>query len=220
MGGPGGEASTGTGPRFSRRTLLSRAALAVGLGGVGSLTLPETVDSSVPARADSRGVDPDAESVSEAETPYAVWQYESEDGEMRPTAPINVVFPLESATFAAVTATCRRSGLTDRPLEYVRYARDRNTGRYRRQQWTAAESFGGVAGRFHVRCWELAGTASVQAHVDTAPLPTHGTASYALARRALERIFDAAGWTVSDDRLHLGNDSGPDHDGYATVIRR
>lgn len=207
-------------PRLSRRQLLRRAGLSLALGGAGVLALPSAPVSYVQAAVETDAVDPEAEPIAEDETPYGVWHYKPVDGEMKPTAPINVVFPLEEATFGQVTSVCRRAGLTGPPLEYVRWAWDRDAERYRRQQWTAAETAAGVSGRLHVRCWKLADTASLQAHVDTAAAPRHGIASYARGRDAIERIFRAADWTVADESLHLGNDKRPDHDGWATVIER
>lgn len=205
--------------RLSRRTLLRRAGLSLGVGAGGALALPAATVSYVGADPETRSVEADTESLSEDEISYGVWHYKPIRGEMRPTAPINIVFPLERATFGDVTATCRRAGLTGPPLEYVRYAWDRDGERYRRQQWTAAETAVGVTRRLHVRCWQLAGTASMQVHVDTAAAPKHGIHSYALGRDAIERLFEEAGWTVADS-VELGNDKRPDHDGFASVIGR
>ncbi|PSQ19940.1 hypothetical protein BRD00_00460 [Halobacteriales archaeon QS_8_69_26] len=219
MGGSDGGGSELPGGRLSRRTLLRRAGASLGVGGAGALALPEATGSHDTSDPETRGVDADAEALAEDEVPYGVWHYKPVGGEMRPTAPINVVFPLEAATFGQVTATCRRAGLAGPPLEYVRFAWDRDRERYRRQEWTAAETAVGVSGRLHVRCWKLAGTASMQAHVDTAATPKHRIHTYSGARDAVERLFREAGWTVADP-VHLGNDKVPDHDGFASVIRR
>lgn len=205
---------------LSRRGVLRRGGLSILLGGIGVAGLPSAPVSWVPVDAEADAVDPEVTPVSESATPYGVFHYKPVDGEMRPTAPINVVFPRERATFDQVIRTCRRAGLIGPPMEYVRYAWDRDSERYRPQQWTAAETVAGVVGRLHVRCWELAGTVSVQAHVDTAAMPTHGIKSYARGRAAVEHIFRDSGWDVTDDRIDLRNDKPPDHDGKVTVIGR
>jgi len=205
-------------PGLSRRRVLRRAGASLAIGGAGVLALPTAPVSRVPADVDAGRVDPDAEPVAESETPYGVFHYKPVDGEMVPTAPINVVCPLERTNFGQVTATCRRAGLTGPPMEYVRYAWDRDADRYRRQEWTGAETVAGVSGRLHVRCWKLAGTVSLQAHVDTPARPKHGIHSYARGRAALERIFREDGWDV-DERRDFRNDKAPDHDGRVSVIR-
>lgn len=214
--------SGGDGQRFSRREVLRRGGLSLAVGGAGVVAVPSAPRSHVHAEPETGGesVRPETEPVPEDETPFGVWHYKPVDGEMYPTAPINVVCPLDEAAFDQLVSVFRRVGLRGPPLEYVRYAWDRDARRYRRQRWTAAETFAGISGRFHVRCWKLTGTASVQAHLDTPATPKHGIESYARARDAVGRIFREAGWDVADASLHLGNDKGPDHDGRATVVRR
>jgi len=206
--------------QLSRRTVLGRMGASVTVGGAGVLALPSPLQSYIRSETTTREFQPDTEPVPEDETPYAVWHYEPDDDGMERTAPINVVFPLETATFGDVTSTIRQAGLTGPPLEYIRYAWDRDREAYRRQQWTAAETALGLSGRMHVRCWKLADTASIQVHLDSAAIPEHEVISYARGRDAVERIFQEDGWTIDDESLHLGNDSWPDHDGWATVIRQ
>lgn len=204
-------------PQPSRRTLLNRLGVAA-VGGVGAGLLLGSSES--PHTGPDVGpVDPDHDPVGEDEIPYAVWQYRAENDGMVSTAPINVVFPLESATFHDVVAVFEAAGWYSDPAEYARYAWDRKRQRYRIQRWTGAETYFGLAGRLHVRCWELDGTASVQAHVDTPATPRHRIASYADGRDAVEHLFHAAGWTVASEREPLRNDRSPDHDGMASVIR-
>jgi hypothetical protein len=203
----------------SRRRLL--AALGAGLagGGVAATLLPDATES--PAVAATAGpVDEQAEPIAEEATPYAVWQYEPVDSAFRATSPINVVSPLADGSFDALFDVFRGAGWYEHPAEYVRYARDRAAGEYRPPDYAAAETQFGVAGRLHVRCWHLDGTASIQAHVDTPATPKHGISSYAAGRAAVERRCRDAGWRIADSRLEFGNDSRPDHDGLASVIRR
>lgn len=200
-----------------RRTLkiLGGGALAGVIGGVG---LPAPFDPPDVAHetADSGEMEP----LEESATPYAIWQYRPESSDsLTPTLPINVVFPLEAAAIEEVIEAFEAHGWVPRPAEYPRYAWNRATEQYERPTWSGAETYYGLVGRLHVRCWELDGTASIQAHVDTPPTPSHSIRSHAEARAAVERLFEAAGWTIDDDPYFLGNDRG-DHDGYATVIRQ
>lgn len=216
-----GETGDSAQPAISRRALLRRAGLSLVAGGVVAGLLPSAPPSYVHAEYDSvdESAGFDSAPIPEEATPYGVWHYKAVDGEMRATAPINVVCPLTETTFDELTAVFRRAGLMGQPLEYVRYAWDRDAERYRRQQWTAAETLAGISRRFHVRCWELAGTASIQAHVDTAATPKHGIHTYTRARDAVERIFREAGWKVESASLRFDNRKGPDHDGYVTEVR-
>ena len=183
------------------------------------VALPSATTTAVPSTADHAPVEPAAESVRERSIPYAVWQYKLDDGEFEPTSPINVVFPLDAASFEDVTDVFRAADWYPSPEDYPRYAWDGTGTEFRREDWTAAETYFGMAGRLHVRCWELDGTASAQVHLDTGATPKHGIASYARARGAVERLFADAGWTVEPERYPLRNDKPPDHDGFATLIR-
>ena len=201
---------------LTRRKLLSYLGVAA-VGGVGTGIVLGSSESPHPEPTVGT-VDPDTDPVSEDETPYAVWQYRADGDGMVSTAPINVVFPLASASFEDVVSVFEETGWYSDPAEYARYAWDRKTQNYRLQQWTGAETYFGLAGRLHVRCWELDDTASVQAHVDTPATPRHRIASYADGRDAVEQLFRTAGWTVESEREPLGNDRNPDHDGLASVI--
>lgn len=209
---------------------LTRRGLAVRLGAGavavagGVLALPDppssptsTTDGEVAARPG--GSTDAAPQLAEADTPYAVWQYRRRDGQFEPTAPINVVCPLDAATFDEVVDVFRQAGWHAFPAEYARYAWDRERETYVLQHWSAAESYFGTVGRHHVRCWHTDGTASIQAHVDSAALPSHAIRSYALGQAGVAALFADAGWQVDDDRLAFGNDSEPDHDGEVTVVR-
>lgn len=164
-------------------------------------------------------VNPDATPIDETEVPYAVWQYNRVSSGFEPTSPINLVSPLDGASFESLIDVFRDAGWSSMPEEYARYAYDRSTDEYVLQKWTGAESHFGTTGRHHVRCWELDGTASVQAHVDTAAAPKHGIASYADSRHGIEQLFVDAGWSVDEDRIAFRNDTEPDHDGYVSVLR-
>jgi hypothetical protein len=203
--------------RVTRREVVGTMGSTVVGAGVGVAALPPAPTTPVPSKAET-GPKTDGDAVAEAETPFAVWHYKPTGEGFTPTAPINVVFPLQDRSFQDVVSVFRAAGWYRSPEEYARYAWDRTENRYRRQDWTAAESYFGLHGRLHVRCWSLEGTASVQAHVDSEARPKHGIASYARGRRAVERLFTDAGWTVADDRFVLANEKGPDHDGWASVI--
>lgn len=203
--------------QFDRRQVLSRIA-AGGLGAVGGIALlPSTPHSPDPvAKGDAEPTDPVERD--EAETPYAIWQYRRDGEHFHPTAPINVVFPLERVGFADIIDVFREARWYPSPEEYARYAYNRVTEEYVLQQWTGAETYFGKVGRYHVRCWHMDGTASIQAHRDTAAAPKHGIASYVAGRAGVEELFERAGWTVADDQVALGNRQEPDHDGWASVI--
>lgn len=206
----------------TRRRLLSALGGGVAAGLAAGAVLPGVGQSPRPGNVASSGVDTETEPAAESAAPYAVWQYKPADGDVlvRPTSPINLVFPLDDRSFADLVSVFRTAGWYDTQAEYVRYAWDRARERYTEPDYTGTETQIGVAGRLHVRCWELDGTASVQAHVDTPALPKHGIQSYATARAAVEQLFRDAGWTVDENRRELGNDKRPDHDGQASVIRR
>ncbi|PSP75641.1 hypothetical protein BRC81_14740 [Halobacteriales archaeon QS_1_68_20] len=203
----------------SRRGALARLGATVALTGAGVTALPSTPESPAPSTVSTGAVRPDATPVPESETSYAVWHYKPVGGDFEPTSPINVVFPLESRSFEDVIHVFHDAGWYPYPEDYPRYAYDRSTDRYRFQDWAGAETYFGVGGRLHVRCWHLDGTASVQAHVDTKATPKHGIGTYAGGRRAVERLFEDAGSDVTEAGQYLGNDQRPDHDGFASVIR-
>jgi len=206
---------------FTRRQLLASVGSGAAAGVIGSAVLAETPDSP-PADGPGPSIDRQADGISESEYPYAVWQYHyntDEPDDIGVASPINVVFPLEDATFGEFTATFERAGWTDAPLEYTLWAWDRDGERYRRPHWSSAESYFGLGGRLHVRVWQFEGTASVQAHVDSAVTPNHTVTSYFDAQVAVGELFEQAGWTV-DGTLDLENATPPDHDGHASVIRR
>lgn len=207
---------------LSRRQLLLSGGVGLAGGVLGSLLVRETPDAPVSAH-DAEPVAEQAPGVSESEFPYAVWQYHYDsDGDrnsLSVASPINVVFPLENAEVEDVVETFVAAGWTSSPLEYTLWAWDRVDERYRRPHWSSAETFFGLGGRLHVRLWNFEGTASVQAHVDSAVIPQHEVTSYAEAQFAVERIFESAGWHV-DGTIDLENDTPPDHDGTASVIQR
>lgn len=205
------------GVRATRRGFFRRL-LAGGLAvGTGILTLSEP-PSSPAGGADAGPVSPDREPIGGDDNAYAVWQYRRDGDEYTPTAPINVVFPLENAAFADVIAVLREAGWHPYPEEYARYAWNHETGAFQLQDWTATETYFGKTGRYHVRCWELAGAASVQAHVDSPALPSHSIESYLDGQRGVESLFAAAGWTIDRDGLDFRNDRRPDHDGRVSRI--
>jgi len=203
----------------SRRGFLAR----LGVGGLGTTTgvaLLWDRPASPAGGADSGTVSADTEPIDESDEPYAVWQYRRSGDDFSSTIPINVVCPLETASFEDVTDVFRDAGWYTRPEEYARYAWNRGTNQYRLQDWAATETQFGKIGRHHIRCWETDGTASIQAHVDTRAAPGHSIKSHADAQRGVENLFEKAGWQVEPDALDFGNDSGPDHDGLVSVIRK
>lgn len=208
--------------KASRRELLGTlgASLAVGTGGY--LLIP-TQPQSAYSLADETGIeaaatDDDGPGPDRQETPYTHWQYQSNRDGMESTAPINVVFPLESATVDDVVDVFDRVGWYEQPFEYVRYGYNRASDRYELQDWTGAETKVGIGGRLHVRTFTFEGTISVQAHVDSTATPKHEVPSYADGERAVVALFLDAGWHRSDS-LFLGNDAPPDHNGSVSVLR-
>ncbi|TYL39670.1 hypothetical protein CV102_05120 [Natronococcus pandeyae] len=219
----------------TRRSLLRSG----GVAGVGTLVavlaLPPppdgtSIDRTVEGTAAPAPVDgwTDRPITDEDETPVARYQYrpaDDADGTDREafvaTAPINVVLlpaaETDEAGLERVMDVLTDDGWLRRPEEYTRYARDRTTGRYVRQEATAAETYYGTSGRLHVRCWSFEGVVSMQAHEDTGARPKHGIASYERGREAVAAIFDAAGWAVTPTAIDLDNDQR-DHDGFATVV--
>lgn len=179
--------------------------------------------SHVPA-SDIEQIEPTARPpLEETETSYAVYQYATVRGDFRRTLPINVVCPLEEASFDDLITVFTDAGWYHRPAEQVRYAFDRGTGRWTRSHWSGADSVFGVGPRIHVRCWELDGTASLQAHIDTPPTPHHRIHSFSEAAGRVTRLFANAGWAVNPlapDTLDLGNAEPPDHGGVAVVLHR
>lgn len=207
---------------LSRRQFLVSAAAGAAVGGVGSLLFRNTPTAETDD-SQARKVTAKADGVPESEHPYAVWQYHYDtDGEhdsLSPASPINVVFPLENATFDELTETIEDANWAESPLEYTLWAWDRESEEYQRPDWSAAETFFGLAGRLHVRVWQFEGTASMQAHVDSAVLPRHEVTSYVEASVAIERLFENAGWSIAGT-VNLENSTPPDHDGHARVIRK
>lgn len=210
-------------PEFSRRRLLA------GLGGGGIVgaglgaIVPRVAESPIDSVGDAPPTEEATDPVPETDSPYAVFQYESVAGEYIATAPINVVFPLEEASFGEVVDVFREARWSRRPSEYARYAYDREADSWHRSHWSGAESVFGVISRLHVRCWALAGTASIQAHIDSNATPRHRIVSYADGARAVATLFAAAGWSVDPadpETVDLRNARGPDHPGEAVVIRR
>ena len=207
---------------LSRRQFLVSGATGIAGGGLGTLLFRET-PVSPESNSSPATVTEQKSGVPESDIPYAVWQYHYDsDGDrnnLSVASPINVVFPLDDAEFTDIVETFERAGWTAAPLEYTLWAWDRANERYWRPHWSAAETPFGLGGRLHVRVWKFEGTASVQAHVDSAVVPRHEVTSYVDAQTAVERLFEEAGWTVGDT-VDLENDTPPDHDGTAGVIRR
>ena len=217
---------------MQRRSFLRSAGL-TGLGVVaGILAMPAPPDGPATDRAVAKTEPPpaaegwtDTSIRSEDRTPIARYQYRR-DGYRRsdptfvPTAPINVVIvpATEAGGLERTMAVLDDAGWVSAPEEYTRYAWDRTTEEYVVQQATAAETYYGTSGRFHVRCWYFEGVVSMQAHEDAGPRPKHTVASYERGRRAMESIFDAAGWSVSPTAIDLGNDEAPDRDGRASLL--
>ncbi|QZA88680.1 hypothetical protein K0C01_00450 [Salinarchaeum sp. IM2453] len=202
---------------LTRRQILARGAASVGISGIAGAFL-SSPDIPTPESGQNNNTEQNNE-VDRDEIPYTIWQYANESDGFRATAPINLVFPLEDATQETVIDVFRDAGWVAYPAEYRRYGWDRSAEEYRLQQWTGAESFFGQVGRYHVRCFATDGTLSIQAHLDTAPQPTHGIASYSDGKSVVEQLFISDGWACGEDELYLGNEQS-DHNGYATVIRR
>ncbi|WP_049924241.1 hypothetical protein [Halopiger djelfimassiliensis] len=213
----------------TRRTLLRKGGL-TGFGTVaGIAALPSPPDAAmgegtVEGAKAPAAVAPwtDGAITDEGEAPIARYHYRVDpkadgiDG-VAATAPINVVFVTEDG-LERVMAVLEDAGWLRDIEEYTRYAWDREAEEYVRQQATAAETYYGANGRYHVRCWSFEGLVSMQAHEDTSVRPKHGIASYERGRRAIERLYAAAGWSVSPGVIDLQNEKEPDHDGLATVI--
>ncbi|ELZ11037.1 hypothetical protein C479_09508 [Halovivax asiaticus JCM 14624] len=173
------------------------------------------------AATDDAGAFDGAHIESEGASPIARYHYEPTADGFAPTCPINVVFPLADAEIGldGVMAVLETAGWTRYVEEYARYAWDRTQDAYVHQHATAAESALGLHGRLHVRCWELEGVVSMQAHEDTPVRPTHGITTYVGARETIEAIYDAAGWRVTPRALDLANGDAVDHDGLASLVR-
>lgn len=220
----------------SRRSLLRTGGLAA-VGTLGGLVaLPPPPDATPSDRTVEAAALPDAvaewtdDTISrETQTPIARYQYRAtaadpdrtdRDGFVA-TSPVNVVLVPDTETDAAglesVMGVLEDEGWLRDPDEYTRYAWDRTDGRFVRQQATAAESYFGASGRFHVRCWSFEGIVSMQVHEDSAARPKHDVISYDRGRESIAAAFDAAGWDVSPDAIDLDN-AQRDHDGVATVI--
>ena len=206
-----------------RRRLLRRGGV-VGAAAVGGLVIVPSPPSQ-PATIDGRA-DGDADApyqgerlTDEDDAPIARYQYRRTDDDYEPTAPINVVFVLEDhpAGLVDVMDVLADAGWTDRIEEYARYAWSRDEERFVHQMATAAESYLGLHGRLHVRCWLFEDVVSMQAHVDTSARPRHAIASYADARSAIESRFLDADWQLATERVDLDNEQR-DHDGTASIL--
>lgn len=209
----------------SRRRFLGGVGggLAIALG-AGTL-LPDGTTSPIEPADSFPATETSETPLEESETPYAIYQYEPVNGgnQFERTAPINVVFPLEETDFDSVISVFEATGWYHRPAEYARYAYDRETETWHRSHWSGAETIFGIAARLHVRCWELAGTASIQAHIDTPATPRHRIDSYEVGALAVARLFADEGWDIDPDnpeRIDFQNAQSPDHPGSAMVISR
>lgn len=220
----------------TRRSVLRTGSL-VGAGTLAAiLALPSPPDGTSLERTVAGAEPPEAVAAwtdrpltDEDASPIARYQYKPKMGgadrtdrdAFASTAPINVVLlptaETDQGALERVLDVLTAEGWYRRPEEYTRYAWDRTSETYVRQEATAAETYYGTSGRLHVRCWAFEGIVSMQAHEDTGARPRHGIASYERARTAIAAIFDAAGWTVAPTAVDLENDQR-DHDGYATVL--
>ncbi|USZ71189.1 hypothetical protein [Natronosalvus halobius] len=212
----------------TRRSLLRK----IGLTGIGTATgiaLLPTPPHSTTLHGTVEGTEPPTAAVdwigteitTEDETPVCRYHYAPTRDGFVPTAPFNVVLiPAADgeAGLERVMTVLDEEGWVRNPVEYTRFAWNRTTDSYVRQQATAAQTYWGASGRRHVRCWSFEDVVSMQAHEDTGARPKHGIASYRRGRETIEAIFDAAGWRVSPGAIDLTNESGPDHDGRATLI--
>ncbi|QLK24544.1 hypothetical protein HYG81_10445 [Natrinema zhouii] len=212
----------------TRRSLLRKAGL-TGIGTVAGITLlpspPDatdptgTVEAAEPPAAVSEWIDEPI--TDEDDTPIGRYHYEPTSNGFRATAPFNVVL-LPDADGARglerVMSVLDDEGWIRNPEEYTRFAWDREAEAYVRQQTTAAQAYYGANGRRHVRCWSFENVVSMQAHEDTPARPKHGVTSYQRGRDTIEAIFAGEGWQVSPSAIDLANETGPDHDGFATVI--
>ncbi|MCU4926014.1 hypothetical protein OB905_08450 [Halobacteria archaeon AArc-dxtr1] len=213
-----------------RRPILRKLGVAALGAGVGLAALPSPPDASpVDAHVDPAPLSSLAAEWAEITvddedaSPIARYQYRAAEGVgdgYVATAPVNVVFvpAEETGGLERTMAVLADAGWVAEPEEYTRYAWDRERERYVRQQATAAETYYGTSGRLHVRCWYFEGVVSMQAHEDTGARPKHGIASYERGRRAMEGLYERAGWDVTPVAIDLDNPSDPDHDGFATVI--
>lgn len=212
----------------TRRSLLRKAGVSA-VGTVAGITLlPSPPDATDPAGTVEAAEPPaavadwiDQPITDEDDAPIGRYHYEPTRDGFRATAPFNVVVLPEAEGergLETVMSVLDEEGWIRSPEEYTRFAWDRETESYVRQQATAAQSYYGVNGRRHVRCWSFEGVVSMQAHEDSPARPTHGVPSYQRGRDTIEAIFDGAGWRVSPGAIDLANAKEPDHDGFATVI--
>lgn len=212
----------------TRRSLLRKAGL-TGIGTIAGITLlpspPDatdptgTVEAAEPPAAVSEWIDEPI--TDEDDAPIGRYHYGPTSDGFRATAPFNVVLLPDAdgeRGLERVMSVLDDEGWIRNPEEYTRFAWDRESETYVRQQATAAQAYYGANGRYHVRCWSFEGVVSMQAHEDSAARPTHGVPSYQRGRDTIEAIFDGAGWRVSPSAIDLANQKDPDHDGFATVI--
>lgn len=212
----------------TRRSLLRKVGTAGGGTVVGAALLPSPPDATDPSGT-VEAADPPAEAADwidepitdENDAPIGRYHYEPTPDGYRATAPFNVVaLPADGGDrgLERIMSVLVDEGWVRNPEEYTRYAWDRTTEEFVRQEATAAQTYYGTNGRRHVRCWAFEGVVSMQAHEDTPARPKHGVTSYLRGRETIERIFAADGWRISPRAIDLQNEKGPDHDGLATVI--
>ena len=210
-------------PRAHARRRVLAGIATVGVAGVTAFTFapsppsrPTTATATEVASAPYAG----ATIETEAESPIARFQYRSTGDGYESTAPINVVFPLADSPveLPGVMAVFEDAGWLQPIEEYTRYAWDRTADGFVPQEATAAESYLGLHGRLHVRCWAFEDVVSMQAHEDTPARPNHRIASYVDARERIEALFAEAGWRIATDRADLQNGGGGDHDGFASIV--
>lgn len=208
---------------MSRRDVLTGIAGGLASGAAINWALPTATSSPLQEESGTGSPPPSTAPIREEDTPYAVYQYAPSVGDFRRTLPINVVFPLDHASFDDIVDVFEALQWYSRPAENARYAYDRRTASWSRSDWSGAEALFGIAPRLHIRCWELDGTVSIQAHTDTPPSPHHRVRSFADAARATAELFARASWDVDPadpETIDLGNRQSPDHDGQVIVIRR
>lgn len=206
----------------SRRQFLRRSGYA-GFGMVaGLIAIPGTPPPQQLSRPEhlEPATDPVHSATSEADSPYALWQYARRWGRYDSTIPINVVVDLGDSdrTLPDVMSVFRLAGWHRQPQEYIRYAYNRSDSGYTRQHASAAQTFYGVAGRHHVRCWAFGDHVSIQAHEDSAAFPKHKVVSFERTKWLIESIFDADGWEVVPDGVSFANGGVLDHTGEVTII--